>query len=176
MDDRKLDEVVQSNKLVLEKLDGVKDLSDTFSKGLTNLESFFENDLFKNAASHSEQSVSALNSMNKHMETLLSKFDTDVLKAVPSNKAPVEAVEVTVTDTVDDKKVRKGKLFSSSVSLGCDKEKLEIELDCQLEIIETYHIIENQTAPDPEKYLTNMLKSHMIEGEAKFHHTICGEQ
>ena len=163
MGDRKLDEVVQSNKLVLEKLEGVKDLSDTFSKGLTNFESFFE----KNVASHSEQSVAALNSMNKNMEKLLSKFDT-VPKVVPSNNVPVETVEVTVTDTVDDKKVRKGKLFSSSVSLGCDKEKLEIELDCQLEIIETYHIIENQTAPDPEKYLTNMLNSHMKEGEADF--------
>ena len=169
LENREFDKVVNSNKEVLDKLDSVKELSDTVSKGLEKLESIFEKDLFKNVTSNSEQSVNALNSMNKHMESLLLKFDA-IPNAVPaSNTAPTEPVIATSdTDPVEKKKVRKGKLFSSSVSLGCDKKKFEYKLNCEMEIIETYHILENKTAPDPEKYLRNMLKNHMKVGEVDF--------
>ena len=59
-------------------------------------------------------------------------------------------------------------MFSSSVALGCNKEKLELELDCDLEVIETYHIIENVTSRDPEKYVDNMIKTHLKPGEVDF--------
>jgi hypothetical protein len=163
VDDKKLEDVVKSNQKVLEKLDGVKDLSDTFTTGLNKLEKIFEKDVFRDVAINSEQSASALNSMNKHMEALLVKFDNISIAAPPSKSTPKEPdVEAPATAKNDSRKVKKVKFFSSSVALGCNKKKLENELDCDLEFIETYHIVENPTAPDPEKYLNNMLTSHLI--------------
>ena len=37
-----------------------------------------------------------------------------------------------------------------------------------MEIVETYHINENTTAPDPEKYLENMIKTHVKPGDVDF--------
>ena len=82
----------------------------------------------------------------------------------PGMKVPVEEVE----NPPKVVKKRRGKLFSSSVALGCNKEKLELELDCDLEIVETYHINKNPTAPDPEKYLENMISTHFKPGDVDF--------
>ena len=169
VDDKKLEDVIKSNQKVLDKLDGVKDLSDTFTAGLNKLEKIFEKDVFRDVATNSEQSASALNSMNKHMEALLMKFDNISIAAPPSKSTPKESdVEASATAKNDTRKVKKGKIFSSSVALGCNKKKHENELDCDLEFIETYHIVENPTAPNPEKYLNNMLTSHLKEGELDF--------
>ena len=102
------------------------------------------------------------------MEKFLSKIDvknttTGAVKE-PENMAAKEEVKNTSKDTMK----RRGKLFSSSVALGCHKEKLELELDCDLEIVETYHINENPTAPDPEKYLNNMITTHLKPGDVDF--------
>ena len=169
MDDKKLDDVVRSNKMVLEKLDGVKELSDAYTKGLDKLQDIFEKE--RDVATNSEKSVCVLNSMDGHMKALLAKFDAVPPTATANNTA---AKEQTVETTIDDKdersddKIRKGKLFSSSIALGCDKETLERELNCKLEVIETYHIIENKTARNPDKYLSNMLKNHLKAGEVDF--------
>ena len=169
MDDKKLGDVFRSNKMVLEKLDGVKELSDTFTKGLDKLNDIFEKE--RDVATNSEKSVCVLNSMDGHMKALLAKFDAVPPTATANNTA---AKEQTVETTIDDKdersddKIRKGKLFSSSIALGCDKETLERELNCKLEVIETYHIIENKTARNPDKYLSNMLKNHLNAGEVDF--------
>ena len=170
VDDKKLDDVVKSNQKVLEKLEGVKDLSDTFTTGLNKLEKIFEKDVFRDVANNSEQSASALNSLNKHMEALLGKFDTISIATPASKPTPKEPTAETNenVEKSDVRKVKKGKLFSSSVALGCNKRKLEYELDCELEVIETYHIVENPTATDPEKYLNNMLNSNLKEGEVDF--------
>ena len=56
-------------------------------------------------------------------------------------------------------------MLSSSVAFGCDREKLQFELDCDLEVVETYHINENKTAADPDKYLDNMIKTHLKHWE-----------
>ena len=53
VDDRKLDEVVQSNREVCRKLDGVQKSSDTFTSGMNKLERIFEKDIFDNVAKHS---------------------------------------------------------------------------------------------------------------------------
>ena len=76
VDDRKLDEVVNSNREVLGKLDVVEGLSESFSTGLKQLESIFERDIFNNVGKHSAQSAESLNTLNGHMVSLLSKFDT----------------------------------------------------------------------------------------------------
>ena len=166
--DKKFDDVVHTNKKVLEHLESVKDLSITFSNGLDKLDNLFENNVLKEVASNSEKSVAALNCLNNNMEKFLSKIDvknttTGAVKE-PENMAAKEEVKNTSKDIMK----RRGKLFSSSVALGCHKEKLELELDCDLEIVETYHINENPTAPDPEKYLNNMITTHLKPGDVDF--------
>ena len=99
------------------------------------------------------------------MEKFLAKFDTKSNTIGVSKETDIEAEKEAETNK---EKRRKGKLFSSSVALGCNKEKLQIELDCDLEVVETYHINENITAADPEKYLDNMIKSHLKPGEVDF--------
>ena len=137
-------------------------------------------DVFREVANNSSQSVSVLLSMNKNMETLLKQFGAvpnsppTAAPTAPINKETIEPVVTeqpsnkpepsnVPTGKKDGKGFRRGKLFSSSVALGCNKRKLEYELNCKMEIIETYHIIENTTAPDPEKHLENMLKTHLTE-------------
>ena len=172
LDDNKMNDVMESNKKVIEKLDGVKDLSDTFTVGLKQLETIFDKEVFRNVATNSEQSVSALNSLNGHMVNLLTKFDGIIKPTPTSNTSENEAnVETVINESIEkegQRKIKKCIFFSSSVALGCNKKKLEYELDCQLEIVETYHIVENPTAPDPEKFLKNMLDTHMKVGEVDF--------
>ena len=173
IDDNKLMDVVESNKKVLEKLEGVKDISDRFSVGLNKLEQVFKMDVFSSVATNSEQSVSALNSLNGHMVDLLSKFDgipkptVASTSNIPVNETNVEATNADPVGVVP-RKVKKCKFFSTSVALGCDIKKLEYKLDCEIEMVETYHIVENPTAKDPEKFLKNMLKVHINEGEVDF--------
>ena len=175
IDDKKLEEIVDSNKRVVEQLEGVKGLSDKFTDGLNKLEHLFEKDFLKDVTGNSAKSVDALNSMNKHMETLLSKFvvPNQVPASVSSSEtteAAVQKASVTATTDVtpankDDKqKCRKGLFLSSSIALLCEKKKLEYELDCELEIVETYHIKETHTAPNPDKFLENMIKTHLTDG------------
>ena len=170
IDDPKFDEVVESNKKVLEKLEGVKGMSDALTVGLTRLEKIFEKDVFTNVATHSEQSVSALNSLNGHMVTLITKFD-GIPKATNVENTAEHETNVEATKTAEKEVPRqrkKCKFFSSSVALGCDKKKLEYELGCDVEMVETYHIIENPTAPNPEKFLKNMLELHLKPKEVDF--------
>ena len=49
--DKKFDDVVHTNKKVLEHLESVKDLSITFSNGLDKLDNLFENNVLKEVAS-----------------------------------------------------------------------------------------------------------------------------
>ena len=176
IDEKKLDDVVESNKAVVAKLESVKNLSDVFTEGMNKLEQISVRD-----AKNSALSVAALNSMNDHMVSLLAKFDavphtgpataTPVApissppSTEPAKQASPPPVTTDVTTKKNERKVRRGKLFSSSVALGCDVSKLEYELNCCLEIFETYHIIENPSAQDPEKYLSNMLKTHLSKDE-----------
>ena len=129
------------------KLEGVKVLSDSFTESLNKLEQVFEKDFPKDVTGNSAKSVDALNSMNKHMETLLSKFNVPnpVTASVSSSEttdasvqnAAVQKASADVTPAKkDDKpKCRKGLFFSSSIALLCEKKKLEYELDCELEIV-----------------------------------------
>ena len=167
LEDRKFDDIVHTNRKVLENLENVKVISESFTNGLSKLENIFENGIMKEVATNSEKSVSALNSLNNNVEKFLSKLDIKS-NTVDSNKEPVINILEDTRDDIEETKVRKGKLFSSSVALGCNKEKLELELGCDLEIVETYHIIENPTAPNPEKYLDNMLKTHLKPGDVDF--------
>ena len=97
IDDPKFDEVVELNKKVLEKLEGVKGMSDALTVGLTKLEKIFQKDVFTNAT-HSELSVSALNSLNGHMVTLITKFDGIPKATTVKNTAEHETnVEATKT-------------------------------------------------------------------------------
>ena len=169
-DDNKLDDIVETNRKVLAKLDVVKDLSDAFSANLSKLENIFEKDVLRNVATNSEQSVSALNSLNGHMVNLLTKFDR-LPKAATTDDTTVDDTNVEPSELIVEeapKKIKKCKFFSSSVALGSDTKKLEYELDCKVEMVETYHIIENPTADDPEKFLENMLKTHIKAGEVDF--------
>ena len=173
VDDRKLDEVVKSNREVLGKLEVVEGLSESFSTGLKQLESIFERDIFNNVGKHSAQSAESLNTLNGHMVSLLSKFDTAPIivpnasvdsssKKPNDNEAVNPEKEAPVTPVkVNEKKVKRGKFFTSSVARGCDIGRLEHELNCNLQLIETYHIIENPSAPNPEKFLKNMLETHL---------------
>ena len=165
LDDKRLDEVALNSRKVLEKMDGVKELSDSFTSGLDKLDKIFETKILREVATNSEKSVSALNNLNSNMEKFLAKFDTKSNTIGVSKETDIEAEKEAETNK---EKRRKGKLFSSSVALGCNKEKLQIELDCDLEVVETYHINENITAADPEKYLDNMIKSHLKPGEVDF--------
>ena len=40
-------------------------------------------------------------------------------------------------------------------------ERLKNELKCDIEIITTYHIIENESAAEPDSHLGEMVKRHM---------------
>ena len=129
------------------KLEGVKVLSDSFTESLNKLEQVFEKDFPKDVTGNSAKSVDALNSMNKHMETLLSKFNVPnpVTASVSSSETTDAAVQnaavqkasadVTPAKKDDKPKCRKGLFFSSSIALLCEKKKLEYELDCELEIV-----------------------------------------
>ena len=165
--DKNLDEVVHTSRQVLEQMKTVKDLSDTFSSGLDKLDTLFENNILKEVAMNSEKSVSALNSLNNNMEKFLAKLDVKNSN-VDVMKEPVVITTEEVKNAPEDNKKRRGKLFSSSVALGCNKEKLELELNCDLEIVATYHINENASAPDPEKYLENMITTHVKPGDVDF--------
>ena len=167
LDVKNFDDIAHTNKKVLEKLESVEKLSDTFTSGLEKLENIFEKEILREVVINSEKSVSALNTLNSNMEKFLSKCD--VKNSVEANtKEPVKQIVDNVENISDKTKIRKAKLFSSSVALGCDKKRLEFELDCDLEIVDTYHISENSTAPDPDKYLDNMIKTHLKPGEVDF--------
>ena len=165
LDDKRLDEVTLNSRKVLEKMDNVKELSDTFTSGLDKLDKIFENEILREVATNSEKSVSALNNLNSNMEKFLAKLDAKSNTVDASKISDIE--EVREAETKKEKR-RKAKLFSSSVALGCNKDKLQFELDCDLEIVETYHINENVTAADPEKYLDNMIQTHLKPGEVDF--------
>ena len=60
---------------------------------MNKLEKVFENDVFREVANNSAESASALNTMNKHMETLLSNF------GATANMAP-SAPTIPTTPTV----------------------------------------------------------------------------
>ena len=165
LDSSNIEDVVDTSRKVLEELKSVKDLSDTFSNGLDKLDNLFENNVLKEVAMNSEKSVSALNSLNNNMEKFLAKIDVKINTAGVVKEPETKEKDKNTTSEV---KKRKGKMFSSSVALGCNKEKLELELDCDLEIVETYHINENTTAPDPEKYLENMITTHVKPGDVDF--------
>ena len=164
LDNSKLDDAVQASRKVLDKLENVEKLSDTFTTGLEKLENIFEKDILKEVATNSDKSVTALNTLNTNMERFLSKFDVKNSTAAENKDHEVDDDRNASCET----KVRRGKLFSSSVALGCNKKKLEFELNCELEIVDTYHISENSEAPDPEKYLDNMIRTHLKPGEVDF--------
>ena len=150
VDGKRFDDVIKSNNEVLGKLDDVKDMTDTFAYGLNKLEKIFDKDVLKEVACNSAESSDALKIMNGHMKQMVSLLsnvgDLKQKAASPTNSQPSEQVakpdpKPPSTDEAsakndakksddtnsknDSKRVRKGKLFSSSVALGCDVKRLE---------------------------------------------------
>ena len=158
-----LKEVSEGNKKILSKLDGVEVLVDDFKLGLTKLESIFEKDIFREVATNSAKSADALEAMNKHMVELLSKISG------PSIVTPATEPE-TVSPKASSKSkpasnIRNVKMFTSSIALQCDKDELAAGLDCNLDVIKTFHISQHSDAKDPEKYLKNMIDANLSEDD-----------
>ena len=94
----------------------MKDLSVSFDDGLNKLKQIFDKNIFKDIASNSAQSVTALISMNKHLVSLLAKFaavpSTAPAAAAPPPTEPVTQVEpeidtTGVTTAKNERRVRK---------------------------------------------------------------------
>ena len=160
-------EVLEGNKEILSKLDKVGGLCDTFKDGLTKLESIFEKDIFRDVASNSAKSASALEKMNEHMVNLLSKISVPALVTpakepeTPKNSEPAPKH----TAAAKSSNIRNVKMFTSSIALQCDKDELAAGLNCNLDVIKTFHISEHVDARDPEKYLKNMIDENLSEGD-----------
>ena len=104
---------------------------------------------------------------------LYSSAASDVYKRQVKNSEPSSVKEVNSEKVADKDKVasteeqskqpqrRKAIVFASSIAKKMDKERLEKELCCEVEIVPTYHIRENAGAKDPEKYLGKMFSDNM---------------
>ena len=72
------------------------------------------------------------------------------------------------TNNITEIQTRKGIMFSSSIALKADKNRLEDELCCDLTMVPTYHIERHGEAKDPELFLSNMIKQHIKEDDCEY--------
>ena len=147
-----------------------------------NFNTLLRKDVFKEVTNNSAQNVAALNTMNNLMGTLVSKFDNlpaaspapppaSANASTPTSetlaatvRTPVREPDTPTTKAKNvNRKVKRAKLFACSLGLGCDVRKIENDLNCTIEVIETFHIIKNPSAPDPEKFLKNMFEKNNFD-------------
>ena len=163
----KVDDVLETNKKIVVKLDAVGSMAVAFQEGLTKLDDIFKKNVFNEVAENSAKSAEALQSMNKHMVTLVAKM------SAPTSHEPtnVSSNGEKVDDKTDKKSiksrvdsgVRNAKMFSSSIALQCDKAELESGLNCTIvgDVVETYHITKHAEARDPELFLKKLIDDHL---------------
>ena len=158
----KVDEVLETNKKIVVKLDAVGSMAVAFQEGLTKLD-----DIFKEVADNSAKSADALEAMNKHMVTIVEKMSAPGPGIQHPTKAANDGENV---DAVDNNKTTKSKagsgariakMFSSSIALACNEAELESGLNCTLDVVETFHITKHSESQDPELYLRNMIDIHL---------------
>ena len=96
--------------------------------------------------------------------------EAEVKKLQKSTEQMVTAIDVTresapsltesmeTTSEVDEVKVKQGIMFSSSIGLGVDKERLKEAALSEIKMVPTYHIT---SAKGPDLHLTNNIEKHM---------------
>ena len=165
----KVDDLLETNQRIAGQMDTVGALASTFKDGLAKLEGIFQKEMFREVAENSAKSAKALQTMNKHMVTLVEKISAN---ETPSKKPTnVKNVGIDTTAEASNPKtkskigygVRNAKLFASSIALQYDKEELEKGLNCVLDVVKTYHIEKHPEAQDPEMFLKNMIDSNLKE-------------
>ena len=107
------------------------------------------------------------------MEEMLAKMAStlDRLETSKSNKKEEVVVEEEEkveeekeeVEVVEEVKVRKGILFTSSEGKHIDMEEIEKATNTKIERVMTYHLAQDESAPDPELHLNNMINQKMTK-------------
>ena len=180
----KSEETSDKFRTILGKLDEVIAASDSIGKDMTKLGKGFDDGIFKEVANNTSQSLDALNSMNKNIQSLVSRLTaTPVIVSSSTTATSTEAKESSeetskgarkkdvVDKTVDDKITeikRDAILFSDSIALKCDIARLEYDLQCNIIAVPTYHIEKNPESRDPELFLKTLLETELKDAKVDF--------
>ena len=96
--------------------------------------------------------------MQVSLETIANKSDSaSSSKTSSSNPSPNSP-----PNPPQPKDIKKGIMFSSSISLDSDLNLYKEELNCDLKIIPTHYIEENPSSRDPDAYLQCMINKHLV--------------
>ena len=97
--------------------------------------------------------------MKQSLETLVSSAEQNKTSSTqPPSETPAQQQQ---------ERTKKGILFSSSIGLNIDKNRLKDELNCELKVIPTYHVEHHSDAKDPDAYLQCMVNQH-LSGKTDF--------
>ena len=91
--------------------------------------------------------------MKKSLETLVS--------SAAQNKTSSTQPTIDPSIKHQQERMKKGVLFTSSIGLNIDKNRLKEELNCDLKVIPTYHVEHHADAKDPDAYLQCMVNQHL---------------
>ena len=107
---------------------------------------------------NSDNSLVVFESMKKSLETLV--CSTAQSKASSTQAATEPSPTSTPTQT-QEIRTKKGVIFTSSIALNLDVDKVKEELNCEIKVIPTYHIEHHSDAKDPDAYLQCMVNQHL---------------
>ena len=110
-----------------------------------------------------EEKEEEATSKEKDEETLKEKEEETSKGA--RRKVDVKAVD---DDKITEIRIRDALLFSDSIALKCDIERLEENLHCNIKTVPTYHIEQNPDSPDKNLFLRALLESELKDAKVDF--------
>ena len=164
-------EVAQSTTLT-QVQSGVQGLSDTLVTLETEVKNMNQKITDRNEASNidmaqirknSDDSLGLFNAMKKSLDTLAKQA---VNPEIPTTSHPTPKPSP-ITNQQDkpqdssNSRIKKGIMFSDSIALDLDLNKMKHDLNCDLKVIPTNFIHHHPTSADPDAYLQCMVNQHL---------------